>query len=85
MAIFWGDKVVAIHFIPNVVPVPTLSAKGIVMHDSVRIRKVANENNRPEIESESFVRAMIDRRLGETVPLELYDELRELIRTMFRT
>ena len=55
------------------------------MHDSVRIRKVANENNRPEIESESFVRAMIDRRLGETVPLELYDELRELIRTMFRT
>lgn len=85
MAFFWNDEVVAIRYIPDVAPVPILSAKGVSMPESTRIRTIVRENGRREIEDEAFVLAMISKRPGETVPFELYDQLRNLIHTMYRT
>jgi hypothetical protein len=76
--------VVAIRFIPDITPVPISSAKGIAMPESIKIRGIVRDNSRREMEDESFVLAMITKRLGETVSLELYDQLRSLIHTMFR-
>jgi flagellar biosynthesis protein FlhB len=76
---------VAIRFIPDVAPVPILSAKGVAMPESMRIRTIVRENGRREIEDETFVLAMISKKPGETVPFELYDQLRNLIHTMYRT
>ena len=85
MAFFWNDEVVAIRYILDVAPVPILSAKGVSMPESTRIRTIVRENGRREIEDEAFVLAMISKRPGETVPFELYDQLRNLIHTMYRT